>query len=112
MDLFIGGHFQAHIERTRKCYPRAELYQWTMLAVVAVLAVFLGAEVVRSAGRARDDAAARQAAEAAHLAKSASLATMESGRASCRGRVGQAVSSPAVADYLKNTKSHSPCTFK
>src|SRR3546814_3049531 len=44
MDVFIGGHFQAHIERTRKGYQRAELYQWAMLAVVAVLAVFLGAE--------------------------------------------------------------------
>src|SRR3546814_15014537 len=47
-----------------------------MLAVVAVLAVFLGAEVVRSARRARDEAAARHAAEAANLAKSAFLATM------------------------------------
>src|SRR3546814_10056199 len=76
MDVFIGGHFQDHIERTRKGYQRAELYQWAMLAVVAVLAVFLGAEVVRSARRTRDDAAASPAAAAANIARSASLDTM------------------------------------
>jgi len=76
MEVYNGRHFHSLAQRTREGYRRAELYQWAMLAVVAVLATFLGAEVLRSGRRARDEAAARRAAEAASHAKSTFLATM------------------------------------
>lgn len=76
MEVYNGGHFRRLAERIREGYRRAALYQWAMLAVVAVLAIFLGIEVLRSARRARDQEAARWAAEEANHAKSNFLATM------------------------------------
>lgn len=76
MELYNGGHFRRLAERTRQGYRRAALYQWAMLAVVAVLSTFLAVEVLRSVRRARDEEIGRRAAEEANHAKSSFLATM------------------------------------
>lgn len=76
MEVYNGGHFRRLTERTREGYRRAAVYQWAMLAVVAILATFLCIEVLRSVRRARDQEVARWAAEDANLAKSTFLTTM------------------------------------
>jgi len=75
-EVYYGEHFRQLAEETRAGYRRAELYQWAILAVVFVLTAFLGAEVLLSSRRARNEVSARLAAEAANLAKSNFLATV------------------------------------
>ncbi|GHD38932.1 hypothetical protein GCM10017083_00250 [Thalassobaculum fulvum] len=75
-EVYYGEHFRQLAEETRAGYRRAELYQWAILLVVVVLTAFLGAEVLLSSRRARNEIGARLAAEAANLAKSNFLATV------------------------------------
>lgn len=76
MEIYYGDNFRRIAERTSFGYQRADLYRVAMLVVVAILAIFLGVEVLRSKRRARDEETARHLAERASAAKSTFLATM------------------------------------